>query len=242
MGSWMRITVLRLCLLASRCSWSAAQYGPDPTGVPAEFMCGWRQLALQYGQTLRPDAAPLLEDALRIDSYCAKKDLLSRKTSDAVGSKASWKRDHGGADAAKVVYVDGQHGADDAPGTKSQPLRSIQAAIGRARQMRGARSVIIRAGTYYTPALELTAADSGLTIAAADSEEVWLSGGVPLAGKWKRHAGRVWSLDLSALDLGSIATLRVDGRRLNPARFPNADPETRALPRLDPALSFGAVR
>ena len=47
-----------------------AQYGPDPAGVPDDFKCEWRKLALAYASELRPDSAALVHDALQLSSAC----------------------------------------------------------------------------------------------------------------------------------------------------------------------------
>ena len=60
--------VLAVALLAPL--GALAQYGPDPDGVPADFLCGWRKLALSYSSALRPDAAGLVHDALELHKYC----------------------------------------------------------------------------------------------------------------------------------------------------------------------------
>lgn len=108
----------------------------------------------------------------------------------------------------------------------------------------GAATMELRAGTHYLAApLELTAADSGLTIQtyAGDSGgTAWLSGAVLLRGAtWTRDPvaisgtsgseANVWSADLSAFPaLAGVAvhSLRVGEERGVLARYPNCNPET----------------
>ena len=76
-----------------------------------------------------------------------------------------------------------------------------------------------------------------MIVEAADSNKskVWLSGGVPLsAPTWTRVGGkanRIWKTDLSRYELEDVVSLRVDGRRVNPARYPNANPEVDFWPK-----------
>ena len=61
-------------------------------------------------------------------------------------------------------------------------------------------------------------------------ETVWVSGGQLLSPiSWKQHdlsgGKNIWAADLSAFDLAKVPGLRVNGRRVSPARYPNADPE-----------------
>ena len=60
--------VLAVALLAPL--GALAQYGPDPDGVPADFLCGWRKLALAYATSLRPDSAAVVHDALQMSHFC----------------------------------------------------------------------------------------------------------------------------------------------------------------------------
>ena len=162
------------------------QYGPDPAGIPASFKCGWRKLAFEYGSALRPDATALIRDALDLQSYCGLSNMITTEGTavhEPEGTSAPLDVTAAANPAqptGNVVFVNGLHGDDSAEGSDSHPLRTVQEGVRRMRQVKGPRSVIVRAGTYYGPLLELTPADSELTIAAAANEEVWLSGGVLL--------------------------------------------------------------
>ena len=179
-----------------------AQYGPDPPALPADAKCGWRKLAHKYATILRPDAAQLVGDALQIAAFCNESAPLPLPRPPPSPQAVSLTALH--------VYV-----GDD-----------IAAAIARARAT-GVKTVYLRGGVHHTSKITLGAADSGLTLAAYPGESPWLSGGVALKGlQWKREQGRVWSASLAHLGVdATVASLRVDGQRLSPARYPNADPE-----------------
>ena len=73
----------------------------------------------------------------------------------------------------------------DTTGTGSieRPFGTIHRGVSAARLGPKPRTVVLRAGVHYLGStLELTAADSGLTITAPPSgdEEVWVSGGAVL--------------------------------------------------------------
>jgi hypothetical protein len=115
-------------------------------------------------------------------------------------------------------------------------------------------TINLRAGgsggtTYFlAAALELTAADSGLTIQTypGDHDTAWLSGGaeLPRGIQWKRVtavagatataaalslSANIWSADLSSvsgLPAEGVRSLRVGGSRAILARYPNCNPET----------------
>ena len=205
------------------------QYGPDPPDTPDDVKCGWRSLAYEYGVKLRPDADALLKAALAVGapSNCSLPSVAPRTAAALVEEPRP------AAPASRPrFHVDGSRGHDLAGGSAAQPLKTIQAAVERCRLIDGACDVSVRGGTYHLSApLRLDERDSGLSI-SSEGGRAWLSGGVPLTNlKWRREgSGRVWSADLSASGLTEIASLRVDGERRSPARWPNADPETQFWP------------
>ena len=81
------------------------------------------------------------------------------------------------------VFVDAGLGSDSNPGTLASPKRTIPGALVVTRS-RGSPSptIILRGGTYYINAtIDLTPADSGLTITAYSGETPVISGGLPVA-------------------------------------------------------------
>jgi hypothetical protein len=100
-------------------------------------------------------------------------------------------------------------------------------------------TVTLRAGVFHLPdTLFLTSEDSNLVIQTHGSDApnlAWLSGASPLTGvTWTAvnttDGANIWVADLSATGGGGsnfdLAGLRLEGRRLWRARYPNGDPET----------------
>ena len=85
--------------------------------------------------------------------------------------------------AASTFYVS-PTGSDSAAGTQAAPFKTVARALAATRASgAGPNAIVLRAGTHYLAAtLQLTGADSGLTMSAFPGEEAWLSRGVPLAG------------------------------------------------------------
>ena len=80
--------------------------------------------------------------------------------------------------AAASIFVDAAMGSDTAAGSKTAPLKTVEAAVAKARKAAGAPStIVLRGGTYYLKdTLALTAADSGLTVESYTGEVAELSG------------------------------------------------------------------
>jgi len=103
---------------------------------------------------------------------------------------------------------------------------------------------VLRKGTYYLlSTLALTQQDSYTLIQNYESEQVIISGGMPLNTHWKPYpsAPHIYQTEVSfALSLAhthtraritsaanvEITGLRADGERVVRARYPNANPET----------------
>lgn len=171
------------------------QYGPDPSGVPDDFMCAWRQLALNYSTKLRPDSATLVFDALGLESMCPNMTrpdprYLPRDF-PPMASKEDVQRDLE-TPPSNAVYVDGSKGSDNAAGTVTAPLKTLAAAVAKTRSSKGALdTIIVREGVYrftrISGPLSLTEQDSHLTIRNFANESVWLSGATLLPSlTWTR--------------------------------------------------------
>ena len=78
------------------------------------------------------------------------------------------------------------NGDDAASGTRTGPLRTVSAAIAKARS--GA-TIVLRAGTYHE-SVTIPPAKRGLTIQAYPSERVWFDGSTVVSG-WTQ-VGRTW--------------------------------------------------
>jgi hypothetical protein len=142
-------------------------------------------------------------------------------------------------------------GDDTNPGTSKKPFATLAHACAAARAIRPAadNTIWLRGGEYtLLQTLELTAADSRLTIRSVDGEKVRLSGGRALsadnfkpvtdAATLSRIAdlarGKIVELDLAALgirhrqpypdtftDSGNLVELYFNGARMPLSRFPN---------------------
>lgn len=98
-------------------------------------------------------------------------------------------------------------GNDTNPGSADKPFATLEKACAAARATAGADTVIVHPGTYFPEnTLELTPADSGLTIKAQEPGKAIVSGGRPIPG-WKKLAdepagmadaakGKLWVADI----------------------------------------------
>jgi hypothetical protein len=124
-------------------------------------------------------------------------------------------------------------GRDDAPGTSSEPLRTISGAQRKARALVGREpiAVVLHSGLYYLQeTIVFTADDSGtatnrVTYAAAPGEEAILSGGLRLELRWEPFRDGVFRTEVP--EGLSIDQLFINGRRQPMARYPNFDPTVR---------------
>ena len=154
-------------------------YSPDPHGVPADFLCGWRKLALAYATSLRPDSAAVVHDALQMSHFCNGTDAAAAARPDERALPRGPFPPRKPPSAAGAIIVDGAKGSDSNAGTAASPLKTIGAGVAKARAAAGAagsaaKTVELRGGTYYMTggALALTEADSGLTLQNYGGEEV----------------------------------------------------------------------
>ena len=141
------------------------------------------------------------------------------------------------------------NGDDSNSGTAERPFATLAQARDAARASTGGKTIWLRGGDYtLLQTLDLTAADSGLTIRSVDGEKVRLSGGRALSAKDFRAVtneatlariapeakGKILELDLAALgvvhrkacpdlfnDNGGTVELFVGGRRMPLSRYPN---------------------
>ena len=228
---------MRIFAMAGFFTMVAAQYGPDPDNTPPEFMCAWRKLAAKYAKINRPDAEAKTFDALQLSKYCKGAVRPAESALPAVFPPPRSSLPSAEKFPAGAVFVDAERGAAGNAGTEAAPLTDIQAAVTAACAQAGAtKSVVLRNGTYYlSKTVQIPADCHGLTIAGAAGEAAWVSGGTNLAAiKWVAHnlthGMNIWKADLSKYGLKAIPGLRVNGRRVSPARYPNADPEATFWP------------
>lgn len=155
-----------------------------PAGVPADFECAWRALALEFAaeiQPARPAAAlAAISDALQLQTLCnasyappARPPLPPHNTAPP-----------------STLYVDAALGDDANAGTQASPLAHVATAVSRARALPQPATVILRGGAPHRLAatLQLSAADSGLTIVNFPGEEPVITGGLLLNTSWEAAA------------------------------------------------------
>jgi hypothetical protein len=180
------------------------------SATPATLDCPLRQIAVDYAQQLQP-SRPLsvfseLADALNGAQEAqgcsvAPKPPADGETAASASRMTSFELPPPGA---HVVFVDAaaaavpKTAAARADGSAARPFPSLQAAVAAIRAARKANGheqlsaaaaprayVVLRAGTFYlgdSGPLSLTAADSNVVFQAYPGEEVFISGGTPLAG------------------------------------------------------------
>ncbi len=127
----------------------------------------------------------------------------------------------GSGPAGVTIHVSSS-GSDDGAGSASHPFATLARAIeaARAADPAAGRTILLHKGAWEETAVVLTAADSGLVIAAAPGEQPVLYGGRRVTG-WVRDG------DFVAADLPGSATgewnfraLVVDGHLAPRARLP----------------------
>ncbi len=136
--------------------------------------------------------------------------------------------------AAASLYV-APNGNDTNPGTKDKPFATLERARDAVRQSRiqnpeSKIEVFLRAGTYeLTKPFKLDAKDSGTQNAtvvyrAYPKEKVLLIGGKRITG-FVPHKGAVLKADVGTQGFTNhFRQLFLDGKRMQLARYPNADP------------------
>eukprot|EP00928_Gymnodinium_smaydae_P025336 TRINITY_DN20214_c0_g1_i1.p1 TRINITY_DN20214_c0_g1~~TRINITY_DN20214_c0_g1_i1.p1 ORF type:complete len:1042 (+),score=101.64 TRINITY_DN20214_c0_g1_i1:41-3127(+) len=189
--------------------------------------CHARLLAYEFSLSLIPLRAPQVEvfDALELES-CG----ITRPSDSPAAPVRLNISSHG-----TIMYVDAKDGSDvHGTGDIRSPFATVKKGVVALRSSQAPRTLILRSGVHYLKeTLELTPADSGLTISAHPSgeEETWISGGQllpPLA--WVKVPGAVRNLYKAQLPKsvgGVTAGLQTlfPHRRVTRARYPNGDPE-----------------
>lgn len=124
--------------------------------------------------------------------------------------------------AQQKIYVSPQ-GSDDALGDEAHPLRTVMAAVEKARSISRETEVLLSEGEYcITSPVRLDKRDSNLQIKGAGIGKTVISGGVVLPPFQNADDG-LWMMDLSEfLPLGGdVQQLFVNDRRAVLARTPN---------------------
>ena len=213
-------------------------------GTP-EFNCKMRKLAWEFGQQLRPDYAGFedLFHALGLNVDC--KDEVSPPTFTAADRAPPSKYFPVSSTAPGggiALFVDFTKGSDSNAGSLSSPFKTVQAAVVAAAN-KPAVTVNLRGGTHYlSAAVQISAANRGLTIQNYLGEVVTVSGAVPLVTpRWEKYnisgagaGANAWVADVSAAGFAEFPGLNIDGKRVTRARYPNGNPE---LPERDQPAS-----
>lgn len=125
---------------------------------------------------------------------------------------------------AADLYV-GTDGRDDRPGTREQPLASLEAARDAARRAgAGPHRIVVLPGEYHLArTLVLDARDNGLSLEAGEGRGATVYGGRPVTG-WRRDGEKFWSADLPGVKEGAwdFRALVVNGRMPGRARMPES--------------------
>jgi hypothetical protein len=195
-------TIMRLMLLASAVALSSqAGYTPDPSGVPLEFICAYREYAAEYAARLitRPFDHKIVFDALMLGSLCNKTFAHPQNMLSAASEETTDLFVRGGS----TIFVT-LDGSDSNPGTKEQPVKTIGQALLLTRKIVALdKQIAIGAGTYYLGStIELTDEDQGLVITTTSGQsDVWLSGAQPLPTEltWEKYKVEPSSLALNEL-------------------------------------------
>ena len=174
-----------------------------PPGVPPDFECAWRQLAYRFAATLpaaavSPTTLGAVFDALQLAGLCNAsapprlaaaaddRDAAAAATSAAAAAAAAPPARAGGS----TLYVDAGAGSDANSGSEDAPLRHLAFAVAAARGLPAPATIVLRGGPPHrlNETLELTAADSGLSIVAFPGERPVVSGGYLLnTSAWERE-------------------------------------------------------
>jgi hypothetical protein len=128
-------------------------------------------------------------------------------------------------------------GRDDSPGTREQPLATLNQAVAAARALPAGqpRRIVLRSGSYWNVSVVLGPEDSGLTIEAEPGGTPILHGGQRLTG-WAKDGDRLAAAPLPDLSVTSaeietglalprweVRLLLINGQSRPRARFPEED-------------------
>ena len=156
-------------------------------------------------------------------------EQVARYITSALDLRAAPEAENNRAGGAAGEFHVAPGGNDANPGTKEQPFATLERARDAARQAKGA-TILLHGGTFeLDKTLELTPADSGLTLRAFENEKPVLSGGRGISG-WRKLSpepagvadsakGKLWVADIPKG--WCFHYLFVDGKPLPRARLHN---------------------
>eukprot|EP00731_Ephydatia_muelleri_P028718 Em0020g362a len=166
-----------------------------PLNIDPSLDCSLKELAWQFARKLLPqqgefrsafDALQLQDCGVPLPETKARPFQNQHQQQRAVSS------------APDSLYVDAVNGSDSNPGTLSQPLQSLFAAVMLLRSFRPVTTKLVTIyllpGTYYlTNTITLGPEDSNLVIVSYADEEAVISGGklYNLDGLWKQYVNEM---------------------------------------------------
>jgi hypothetical protein len=129
-----------------------------------------------------------------------------------------------GAAAASAFYV-ATNGRDTNPGTRSAPFATITRARDAVRAV-GGGTVYLRGGSYpVTAPIAFDNRDSNTTYRAYRDENVLVSGGKKITGRWSRQGaastGVHWSVPVPTAASWNFRELWLNNQRMTRSRWPN---------------------
>jgi len=147
---------------------------------------------------------------------------------------------------AQDYYVS-PSGSDDASGSTSNPLQTVQFAIQKASTSLSENvTIYLREGIYYLPqTINIGPANwpttkGTLRIQSYPSEKVVISGGKIITGSWNKISNIIWEKDVSTyLDpQGDIRQVFYNNQRISRSRFPSyASQDLLDIESIDPAFT-----
>ena len=183
------LVVLGLLLAFSTVAGAYANGFPPDSTSDQPFICEYRSLAWEFAKKIQPaHDASITFDALMLGSLCNKTRPTSFSTPPLIPAPSG-----GGANCDIFVAVGGDDG--HAGTTFKTAKATLQAGIAASRKLRtGNKTLCVSVGTFYLDApLELTSADSGLTIRGETPNDgrngrTWISGAVALKKlQWEKY-------------------------------------------------------
>ena len=175
--------------------WAQAIAADAPT---ASNKCQAWLLQYEFSLRLMPERAPLRDvfDGLALEKLCG-----VTPPSGGASSSAFFKPLAASTLTSTCTlgpfFVDAAVGKDAAIGSQAAPFATISRAIDATRAARTGSSstkttacIVLRGGVHHlAAAVQLTAADSGLTMSGMEGDEpAWVSGGVPLGAlSWSAY-------------------------------------------------------
>ena len=127
------------------------------------------------------------------------------------------------------THVSSDRGKDSNLGTKEiEPVRTIQRALERARELPSPRTIVLETGRYeLKETVSITSQDENVTITSRDpNSPSVVTGAKRLENlEWQAYNGTAANAWRARVENVNMYGLRVNGKRAVRARYPNADPE-----------------